>query len=223
MSDKAELQLIVIAYISAFSKYKSPIVTTVKSKSEANIFKHLVNFKFLNKLLNNNKELVLDVYRKFEMVFDHEGLFLMQYGLALRSFGMHYDALEILATALDAFPNSNHIEHALAHQKLIIAYEYPFASRSRLFLEEAITVLLRLSKTDMKGNHDRYPIVTLSKGHISFLLKNNEIPEAKEKASEYYNLINGIPNWQNDKKLKFASLALMKFATNNHQTIQWNE
>lgn len=75
----------------------------------------------------------------------------------------------------------------------------------------------------MKGNHDRYPIVTLSKGHISFLLKNNEILEAKEKASEYYNLINGIPNWQNDKKLKFASLALMKFATNNHQTIQWNE
>ncbi|MGP5214867.1 P-loop NTPase, partial [Psychrobacter immobilis] len=137
VSDKAELQLIVIAYISAFSKYKSPIVTTVKSKSEANIFKHLVNFKFLNKLLNNNKELVLDVYRKFEKVFEHEGLFLMQYGLALRSFGMHYDALEILATALDAFPNSNHIEHALAHQKLIIAYEYPFASRSRLFLEEA--------------------------------------------------------------------------------------
>ncbi|MGP5313779.1 hypothetical protein ACTXL4_13605, partial [Psychrobacter faecalis] len=114
-----------------------PIVTTVKSKSEANNFKHLVNFKFLNKILHNNKDLVLEVYRSFEKKFELEGLFLMQYGLALRSFKMHYEALDILSTALDAYPESNHIEHALAQQKLIIAYEYPHELRSSNYLTQA--------------------------------------------------------------------------------------
>lgn len=223
VENKAELQNIVIAYINAFANYDFPIVTTVKSKSEANLFKHLVNFKFLNKLLSNDKILVLDIYRKFEKKFEQEGLFLMQYGLALRSYGMHYEALDMLSTALEAFPQSNHIEHALAHQKIIIATEYPFGIKSQALLNEAVIVLTRLSKTDMKGNHDRYPIVTLSKGHINYLLKHDDVVEAKSKASEYYSLISNIPNWQSDKKLKIASSVLMKFATNNSNSISWSE
>lgn len=223
IQDKSELQKIIIAYIHSFTSYEFPIVTAVKSKSEANNFKHLVNFKFLNKILHNNKDLVLEVYRSFEKKFELEGLFLMQYGLALRSFKMHYEALDILSTALDAYPESNHIGHALAQQKLIIAYEYPHELRSSNYLTQAIEVLLRLSRTDMKGNHDKYPIVTLSKGHIQFLLIRKEFNTAREKASEYSNLISKIPNWQTDEKLRVANSTLMKFATSNNNYIQWNK
>lgn len=75
----------------------------------------------------------------------------------------------------------------------------------------------------MKGNHDKYPIVTLSKGHIQFLLIRKEFNTAREKASEYSNLISKIPNWQTDEKLRVANSTLMKFATSNNNYIQWNK
>lgn len=87
------------------------------SKTEGMIYKSLVNSKNLRKLLKGDKAKILDLYNKFEKKLEHEGLYLMQYGPALRYFNMQDDAYDKLRVASQAFPNSPQIEHALAQQK----------------------------------------------------------------------------------------------------------
>ncbi|MGP9645320.1 MULTISPECIES: hypothetical protein, partial [unclassified Halomonas] len=81
---KDDILKAVIAYIGAFSVYKFPVVKNI-SRSESSVYKHLVNAKYLKRLLNDDEDKVLSVYELYEKTFEHEGLFLMQYGLALRS------------------------------------------------------------------------------------------------------------------------------------------
>ena len=59
--------------------------------------------------MQNDKERVLSIYESFEKAFENEGLFLMQYGLALRSFDENEAAYEKLRIAQQAFPESPQI------------------------------------------------------------------------------------------------------------------
>lgn len=210
--DDEEKYKILESYIMAFCHYQFPIVLNI-SKKEAEIYKHLINFKFLNRLFKN-KEIILKLYKFFEKHLEQEGLFLTQYGLALRNFNKNLEAYEKLMLAKMAYPESPHIEHSLAQQMLILASEnqnHKF-NREELF-ENAREILLRISRLSIENfKDDRYPIVTLSKGHIDFLVYKKDFNKAKNMAKEYFNEIQKLPDCSTNQHLKGISKSLMGFA-----------
>lgn len=197
------------AYLMAFSVYNFPIVKNV-SRNEASIYKHLVNSKFLKKLFNNDKDKVLSIYKSFEKIFENEGLFLMQYGLALRFFDEQQEAFEKLRIAYDAFPESPHIEHALAQQRIILACSERDENIAMAHFSEAEEVLTRLHSSKINA-FDRYPIITLSEGHVRLMVHLGNISEAKVLAKSYHQRIANIKNSNRNGRLEQAATNLKKF------------
>lgn len=204
---------LLIAYINSFIKYQYPIVKNISTR-EGSIYKHLVNFRFLMRFLNNNETIILSLYSRFEKSLEREGLFLMQYGLALRHYRHTFQSYEKLKLAASAFETSPHIEHALAHQKLILASESGNKhnlNRDDLF-SEAEKTLTRLSKVEAGHfKNDSYPIVTLSKGHINYLIYLNKIDEAKRVASDYFSMLTNHNEYRSDPYLKKIATELLNY------------
>ncbi|HGN1295905.1 TPA: SIR2 family protein [Proteus mirabilis] len=180
---KDELYKVIKAYIEAFSVYSVPIVLNI-GKQEAKVYKHLVNAKTLTKLLHKDESLVLSLYKFFEKTFESDGLFLMQYGLALRSFGHNKSAYEKLRIAYEAY-DSPHVEHALAQQRIIMALEEEEEAIAQSYFSMAEEALSRLDKSDIRV-YDQYPIIALSEGHIQFLDRFNHVKAGKIHAKMYY-------------------------------------
>lgn len=204
-----EILKIITAYIKAFSVYQFPIVQHI-SRNESSIYKHLVNAKTLKRILNNNKRNVLSVYEEFEKILEHEGLFLMQYGLALRSFGDNHQAFEKLRIAHEAYPDSPQIEHALAQQRIILACTNNDETAALTHFAEAEIVLKRLNSANVNV-FDRYPIITLSEGHVKVMANLGYIAEARVLAKQYHNQISKNTNLKSTSRLQQTVENLMKF------------
>lgn len=204
-----ELLKIINSYIQAFSVYQFPIVKNI-SRNEASIYKHLVNAKSLKRILNNDKENVLSIYEEYEKTFEHEGLFLLQYGLALRSFEENQQAFEKLRIAHDAFPDSPHIEHALAQQRIILACMTADETVAMAHFAEAETVLNRLNSANVSA-FDRYPIITLSEGHVKVLENLGYNKEARIVAKQYHDRISKNKNLESNYRLSQTVGDLARF------------
>ncbi len=207
-----EIFSVVVAYIKSFSVYKQPISKSV-SKNEFSIYKKLVNFKALKKLLKNRKDLILDIYKKFEKTFENDSFLLLQYGLALRSFGLDQEAYEKLKIAHDAYPESSHIEHALSQQQLILAENSSDEVISMTYFQEAEETLQRMIQSRDKI-YDRYPIVTLSIKHVAILDKFSHKKEAQEKAKEYYRIMRKDSGINKYPKTQETMGCLLRYCTN---------
>lgn len=206
----------IIAYISAFTVYPFPIVIHV-NPSEAMVYKYLVNAKSLGKLLKNDKDRVLNVYKKFEKKLEQEGLFLMQYGLALRTFDDHTKAYQMFEQAVIAYPHSAHIEHALAVQLFILCSMVDDELAAH-YLEKAVSILSKLKKLPndkfFGEQLDMYPIITLSEGHVSILDHLNRKSEARLFAHTYCKSIEKIEQKDGSNRLTEAKEKLMKYYLN---------
>ncbi len=181
------LQKIICAYIYSFSVYEYPIMTNI-SKSEGNIYKSLVNFKSLKKLLNNNEKIILGIYKMFEKTLENEGLYLLQYGLALRGYNKQDEAFEKISTAKVAYSGSPQIDHALAQQQIILATRTDSKALAMIYLRDAKEILTRLENADIHIN-DEYPIVTLSEGHVTIVRQFEGDDQARAIAKDYYHQI----------------------------------
>lgn len=212
-----ELLKIIDSYIRAFSVYQFPIVKNI-SRNEASIYKHLVNAKSLKRILKNDKDSVLSVYEEYEKTFENEGLFLLQYGLALRSFEENQQAFEKLRIAHDAFPESPHIEHALAQQRIILACMETDETVAMAHFSEAETVLNRLNSANVSA-FDRYPIITLSEGHVKVLDNLGYSKEAKIIAKQYHDRISKNKNLESNYRLSQTVSDLAKY----YLTGKWPE
>ena len=208
--NQKELFKVVDAYIRAFSVYQFPVVKNV-NRNEASIFKHLVNAKTLKRILHK-KEDILSIYEEYEKIFENEGLFLMQYGLALRSFEEHKPAFEKLRVAHDAFPESPHIEHALAQQRIILACMTDDESIALNHFHEAESALNRLDSGKVVA-FDRYPIITLSEGHVRVMSHLGYHNEAKVLAKQYHNRISSSRHRRPNDRLNQTLKDLAKFYT----------
>jgi energy-coupling factor transporter ATP-binding protein EcfA2 len=204
---------VMLAYVKAFSVYDFPIVKSI-SKSEFTIYKHLVNSKSLKRILKNDKIRVLSIYERFEKAFENEGLFLMQYGLALRSFDENEQAYEKLRIAQQAFPESPHIEHALALQQIVLACNQPSETIAMALFSEAEIVLNRLDSASVLADvdaYDRYPIITLSEGHVKVLDNLGKVSEAKVIAKQYHDRISRRDSSESNPRLRETLIKLSKY------------
>ena len=204
------------ALLDSFSVYPHPVVGNVE-KSQGTLFKLLFNHRFLKDILRDNKQRILSIYSRYEKVYENDGLFWLQYGLATRSFGEQKDAYERLLTAYHAYPH-DHTTHALAQQELILSEDKSLPKPNALrYLNQAIDRLKELDKT--LNSDDTYPIVTMSEGHVKSLMNIEGIATARVKAKEYTDIINRRLKEIHHERLKEAHDRLFMFAS----TGTWKE
>jgi Holliday junction resolvasome RuvABC ATP-dependent DNA helicase subunit len=199
-----------IAVLEAFSDYETPVIKNV-GKADGVVFKSIINHRFAKEIMRGDEEKTLSIYKAFETKFHIDGLYWLQYGLALRDFGKQREALEKLKTARDAFV-SPQIEHAYAQQLMIIASSSQSWDDAEPLLREAIDALRELNR--IANTTDSYPIVTLAEGHISVRLKFFGVEGAKIIAQQYANELLAAHKKYPSARLEDAVKNVVIFATN---------
>jgi len=167
--------------LRAFSDYKAPVIQNV-ARDEATLYKSLINHSFLFDLLKGNENRIIQVYKDLEKKFESDGLFWLQYGLALRDFEDHSAALEKLRIACSAYAMP-HTLHALAQQLFLQAANSDSSSLALGLADEAKQILEKLD--DIIDSDDTYPIVTLAEGHTAAIRKHVSEAEARSMARRY--------------------------------------
>lgn len=205
--EKCEINRGLLVLMEAFSVYGSPIIKKV-GRNEGILFKSLINHSFLKDLLLADELLILNFYQSFEKRFENDGLFWLQYGLALRDFNRQPEAYDKLRTAYEAYPHP-HTEHALAQQELVIASRSSSLSTAYSLLDSARKRLESLDKT--LQSDDTYPIVTLSEGHTDIVRRYEGDEKAKIVATYYANLLERRIKVNVDGRLKRAWTKLTKY------------
>ena len=193
----SDLANAVQALLTVFTAYQAPVVRSV-SRREFELFRRTVNSRFLREILENSADDVLRIYRTFEKPFERDGLFWLQYGLALRHFDRQEEAFEKLRTALEAHPQS-HTRHAFAQQQFIMALQEPNALGVSSLVEEAIETLERLNR---EASADDYPITTLARGHTAFLRATAGDAQGRIVARQYADRIQSTLRKSEDSTLR---------------------
>ncbi|MCT7374049.1 SIR2 family protein [Chelativorans salis] len=204
-----------IAVLEAFSDYEAPVIKHV-GKADSVVFKSIINHRFIKEMMRNDEDKVRSIYEAFETKFHIDGLYWLQYGLALRDFNKQTEALEKLKTAREAY-TSPQIEHAYAQQLMIIASMSLSWDDAQPLLNEAIEALRALNR--VADATDTYPIVTLAEGHISVMLKFFGVEGTQTIAQQYANELLVARKKHVNARLQEAVSNVMSLAT----TGSWKE
>ncbi|WP_256750234.1 hypothetical protein [Mesorhizobium sp. Mes31] len=199
-----------VAVLEAFSDYETPVIKNV-GKADGVVFKSIINHRFVKEMMRNDEEKVRSVYEVFETKFHIDGLYWLQYGLALRDFGKNGEALEKFKTAREAY-SSPQIEHAYAQQLMIIASMSSSWDAAEPLLNESIETLRELNRA--ADETDTYPIVSLAEGHISVLLRFFGVEGAKAITQQYANELLAAYKRHPGARLQEAVNNVVTFATN---------
>ena len=216
--DPDELKDCLVALLGAFSDYKAPVIKNVR-KAEGVVFRSIINHRFINKMMKNDEARVRAVYEEFETVFHIDGLYWLQYGLALRGFAKHEEALEKLRTARQAY-HSPQIEHAYAQQLMIIVKTNIMEwNEAEIMLNEAIEIFEKLDADKERLRDDAYPIVTMAEEHIAIVQKFEGIEKARKVANQYGNRLLAANKSYPNERLHSAAVNVVSFAA----TGTWHE
>lgn len=194
----------------AMARHEKPISKNM-SRNDVMLFKLAINHNFLGNYFHGNKDKILSIFKDFEKFFELDGLFYLQYGLALRDMNMHDDALRKLQAAVDSWAMKQ-TEHAYAHQLLICALQ---SQRELAYrnLELAKGILLRLDARRIEDDTD-YPLVTLAEHHVR-IAKKFDVEKAVNEITNHY--LKEISDRQKrgraNIRLEQAKVDLLKIAT----------
>ncbi|WP_417491145.1 SIR2 family protein [Maricaulis sp.] len=218
IADRSDLLEKLITLVKTFSRYGTP-VPKHSERSVGQLFKSLINFRFVKQILFDDKDMVGEFYRNLETEFPSDGAFWLQYGLSKRSFGEHEEALKLLNRSLDAYgeSRSNFTNHALGLQHFILSERSPDPSLSLDHMNIAVEILSKLEAND--AFDDLYPLTTLATGHIRCLYKLHEPESARIQARNYYDRIDSfIRTGITNRKLVELRKELLTFYTTGEYT-----
>lgn len=201
-----------IAILSAFTKFNLPIVKNV-SRLDALLFKFILNHNFIADISKRRykESEAVRLYENFEVDFQLDGHFWLQYGQYLATFGELEPALSKLQKSIAAYPENHYAVHALADLQLRVAERrQSYDSIAIQLMGDAATTLEDLHKMNALDS-DYYPIVTLAERHIGALVKHKQIDAAKEAARRYFRMVSEL-NYEGDQ-LNRTKAKLMHFVT----------
>ena len=198
-----------VALLKAFSDFQAPVIQHV-NKADGVVFKSIINHRFIRQMMRNDEIKVRSIYEAFETVFHVDGLYWLQYGLALRGFGHHEEAMDRFKTAKVAY-SSPQIEHAYALQLIILAERSFTWDDAEPLLSEAVNNF-RNQRADT-WETDTYPIVSLAEGHVAVYKKFHSLEQSQALARQYANELQKTRQRTSNARLEEAILNMTLFAT----------
>ncbi|WP_084390881.1 P-loop NTPase [Novosphingobium capsulatum] len=214
VADIDEVMNAVSALLETFTKYDHPIAKNV-SRLDAVLFRYLLSHNFLKdiSISHGSMRAGLRVYEKFELPFQLDGHYWLQYGQYLSEIGDYDDAMDMFAKSIQAFPESEYAQHALAECQLkVAARRKSYDAHTRDLILKAVTTLVAQDEL-MGGPSDHYAIVTLAHGHVGALVIHKQFAPAQEIAERYIKRISAIRRTHDDDLLSRAFERLLNFTT----------
>lgn len=214
VAGKDELFNAITALMAYFAQFEAPVVRHLDRK-DYQLFKYVSNEDNLRRLMpgSGGKTKVHAFFEKFEVPFQRDGHFWLQYGLFMRSMNDHKAALELLTKSCAAFPGNDYALHALAQQKLMLAAtERGERNRCERWISEAVEVLLNLDSRQSDVGSDS-AIWSLSKYHIKALRAWSRNDEARAAARRYFERLSDLHKQYGDSKLNAARSSMLLLAT----------
>lgn len=182
-----------VEILRTYTKYAIPIVKSV-NRLDALLFKFIFNHTFIGDLARRRNEVEegLRVFESFEIQFQLDGHYWLQYGQYLAMFGELEPALHALERSIAAYPENIFAVHALADLQLKVAHSHTvYDATTVALMGDAVETLERLHKAE-SGETDFYPIVTLADRHVSALIKHGQDKPALAAARRYFDLIGAM-------------------------------
>lgn len=205
---------VMIELLRTYTKYKSPIVKNV-GRLDALLFKFLLNHRFASEIGTRRGELseTLRIFQEFEVEFQLDGHFWLQYGLLLVKIGDVPLALKMLGRSIQAYPDNPFAVHALADTQLQAAFEREqFDAVAVKLIGDAVQTLEAMDITQA-GEEDHYPIVTLALKHVGVLIRHNQGAKAQEVARKYFRRLEEKTRRVSDDTLQAARERLAHYVT----------
>ncbi|CAN7303821.1 SIR2 family protein [Rhizobium sp. LjRoot254] len=179
--------------LRTYTKYALPVVKNV-DRLDGLLFKFILNHNFIGELARRRNEVEegLRVFQSFEIEFQLDGHFWLQYGQYLVMFGELEAALRALEKSIAAYPENIFAVHALADLQLRVAH-------TRKIYDSTTVALIGDAVETLEGLHaaqsvdtDFYPIVTLADRHVSALIRHGQAKSALSAAQRYFRLIEAM-------------------------------
>ena len=208
------LQDCIIAVLGSFTKYNVPVIRSV-SRQDGILFRFMLNHNFLREMfkIKGERTRPKNIYSKFEVQFQRDGHFWLQYGQYLSSMKLYSEALPVLEKSIQAYPENDYAVHALADVQLRVASETPTWSNTVVeLIGHAVSKLEELHENRIRLT-DQYAIVTLSERHIEALVRHKRLDEAREAAKRYFLELGKEGESQQNEMMRNARTKLLHFLT----------
>lgn len=180
--------------LRVYTKYVLPVVKNV-DRLDGLLFKFILNHNFIGDLARrrNDAEEGLRVFESFEIEFQLDGHFWLQYGQYLVMFGELEPALHALEKSIAAYPENIFAVHALADLQLRVAHNRDvYDATTVALIGDAVETLEGLHAAQSTET-DFYPMETLADKHVSALVKHGQERSALSAARRYFRLIEAMP------------------------------
>lgn len=203
-----------IGISSTYTKYPVPVVRNV-NKVQAALFRFCWNHKFIyeqcrrrNRLHDGER-----VYSGFEIAFQLDGHFWLQYGLYLKECGRLDDALIMLGRSIEAYPDNSFATHALAELQFLVALRKPSYDGATRHLISSAVERLEMLEARKDQEIDQYPLVTLANLHTGVLIHHGQGDAAKAFARRYFDRLQQMERYISSARVTEAKERLLKFVT----------
>jgi tetratricopeptide (TPR) repeat protein len=151
------------------------------------------------------------LYQTFEVEFQLDGHFWLQYGQYLVEAGDMRGALTMMERSIDAYPDNEFAWHALADIQLKVALSAEdYDAETRKLIGDAVEILNDQDKSPSMYR-DYYAIVTLATGHVGALIKHGQTAAAEEAARKYLARIGDIRRQDASEELQYANDKLLRY------------
>ena len=220
VADVNEIMDAIGSVLETFTKYNHPIMKNV-ARLDALLFKYLLSHNFLKDISTSHNSIRegLKVYERFELSFQLDGHYWLQFGQYFSEIGEYDNAMEMFDKSIQAYPENEFAWHALADCQLKVAgRRKSYDAQTRELIRKAVTTLVSQDEV-MGGPTDHYAIVTLAHGHVGALVAHQQLDQALETAERYLKRIGKIRLANDDDALTNAFERLLKFTT----TREWQE
>lgn len=198
--------------LKVFTKFQIPITKHV-GRNDAALFRFLLNHSVIRERSEKvgDKNRGVEVYEEFELEFQLDGHFWLQFGLYYQRLGKNLEAMQMFEKSIQAFPGNPFAVHALAAERLRqAAGRNRFDHETKFLINSAVRDLEKLDATEQLF-FDQYPLVTLSRDHVHALFEHGQIDQARGLAREYFERLTILEKKQSTEEITQEKIRLLTF------------
>lgn len=198
--------------LRTYTKHALPIIKSV-GRYDALLFKFLLNHNFIYDLANRRGMVAeaVSIYSEFEVDFQLDGHFWLQFGQYLVEWGDLDRALGVLHKSIEAYPANSYAWHSLADVQLkVAARRQAYDATTVELIGDAVKTLFEQDESpDLQT--DQYAIVTLAHNHIGALIAHGQTKQAETYARRYFERLQQLERRSAEPALGIAKERLLKY------------